>query len=369
MISYLKTTLLLLFLPVYAAFAQVTFVDAVSKQPVPSASIYHSDGNLIGFSNKDGILELIPEVKDKNLDLSKISVQHISYENASFSIANLKQKQTLDLIPITNVINEITVSSAIPDYYRLRGYFRTLETYDLKHKSFSDGIVEYYIPTKKGQIKYRLLDYRVYRDSAVVDDYDEKMGPFFQAPRVAKLFAGTLADRLTAYDFVQEATDEVSLVKKGEKVGNLNLSDANDRASLYIDYVAPDSAKLQKIFRIEANIRMAVSIENFTLRPIASLTAADLTNVYQAVGGSIKRKAEHGYVPYEVINEFYTMERAAISKAEYKKLERSLRRSLYKVEPKSVYKEDFWNQLAPYHIPPINESLAKQLDTNLKLVK
>lgn len=367
MTTSIKLLISLVFSQLYTAQAQVFFLDSVSQLPIPAVNIYHSEGNLIGFTNKDGLLEFIPEVKNQNLKSATITAQHLSYGTKTIRIIN--EQQIVKLSPKTNQIKEINLAQPSADYVSLKGYYRSLETFNLRHKAYSDGIVEFYIPLRKGKIKYRLIDYRIYRDSAVVDDYNDKMGPFFQAPRVVDLYAGLLADRLKKIEVIESSNTDRKLLKKGVEVGNIIISEKGETARLYIDHVLPDSSYLEKIFRIEAKIRKDVSIENYTLRPFESLSPKDLRSVYQAISGSIKRKAEHGHIPYEVINEFYVIERSFLSREEYKKIDTDLIRNIYKIQPKSKYTHAFWEGLDTSGISVIPKNLTSQLGRNLQLVE
>lgn len=364
----LKLFLCLLLLPIKSLMAQVQFIDEVSLQPIPSVNVYHQKGNLIGFSTKEGILEFIPEGKAKISYPLQIHVQHVSYENATLQIANENDKKTIRLKPRANVLPEIVMNKPDAAFVCIRGYFRSLETYNLEHKYFADGIMEFYIPLKKGRVKYKLLDYRVYRDSAVVKEYNEKMGPFFQAPRVVDIAAGKMLDRLTKLQQIETSDSSISLQKKNSEVGHVLIAKSQNSLSFYQDEVLPDTVRFQKIFRLEAKIRHAASIENYASTSLNTVSAKDLQNVYQLITGSIKRKAEFGHIPYEVINEFYVMDRSFLSESAYKKIESELTKNVYKVPAHSRYKERFWENLTPYDIAPINQGLATQLGKNLKLV-
>ena len=364
----LKFCLLLLLLPIRSIMAQVQFMDERSEQPIPSVNVYHKKGNLIGFSTKEGFLEFIPEGKNNISYPLEVYIQHVAYENATLKIANAQDKQTLRLIPRENRLPEIVMRRPDAEFVCIRGYFRSLETYNLQHKYFADGIMEFYIPLQKGTVRYKILEYRVYRDSAVVKDYNEKMGPFFQAPRVVDITAGKLSDRLTKLEQRAMSDSSMSLQKKNTEVGYMRASKQHNSLSFYQDEILPDSLKLQKIFRLEAKVRHAVTIENYANPLWSDVRPQDLKDVYQVVSGSIKRKAEFGHIPYEVVNEFYVMDRRFLTAAAYKKIRSQLTRNSYKVPLKSNYKERYWENLAPYAIAPINPGLAVQLGNNLKLI-
>lgn len=368
MIRLVKSLVLFLFIPVQFSLAQVVFMDSDTKLPIPSVNVYNGTGNLIGFSNKEGRMELIPEIKLDKAYQMELSVQHVSYESKVLKLA--KDEQVVLLQARENQLREVVVSSKPnAEFLCVKGYFRSLETFNLKHKYYSDGIVEFYIPLKKGKVKYRLVDYRIYQDSAVVIDYRQKMWTFFQTPRIAEIFAGRLMDRMADYTLQKVTDKKFRILKKGSEVGHIISPKESESVSFYIDHVLPDSVKLEKVLSIEAKIRHDVYIENYSQVPFEELSPKDLLNVYQLVTGTIKRKAEFGHIPYEVMNEFHVMEQHFLSAKEYKTLESKLIKNFNKTSDKSSFSRPFWEELEAFNISPINKGLEAQLDKNLKLVE
>jgi hypothetical protein len=349
--------------------AQLAFFDNETNLPIPSVNVYDSNGNLIGFSDKDGKMDFIPEIRSLIVYPIDILVQHVSYDPQKIRITSNEIKQSILLYPRENKLKEVEiVNSPTADFLCLKGYYRSLETFNLKHKYFSDGIVEFYIPLKKGKVKYRILNYRIFQDSAVADEYNKKMWTFFTTPRMAEIFTGKLMDRLKNYELKEVSDRRTELIKKGKVVGYISPSLDKQSVSYYVDQVLPDSVKLEKILNIEAKTRHDVYIENYSNCEISDLSPKDLKNVYQLVTGSLKRKAEYGHIPYEVMNEFYVMDREFLSAKEYKVLESTLVKNFNKTYDKSRFSEHFWEVLGAYNIPPVNDGLAKQMGHNLKLV-
>ena len=366
----LKTCLFLCLLYWQQASAQQVFIDQSSNLPIPSVNIYNSKGNLIGFSNKDGLLELIPELKNKLSYPLEIYAQHIAYSSKSFQVSSSNAEQQLYLTARANLLEEILVSKPSSAYVCLRGYFRSLETFNLQHKYFAEGIIAYYIPLqKKGKVKYRLLDYRIYRDSTVVDDYNEKMSAFIMAPHIPQLTYGKLKDRLLKYEILEKDKQNFQILKKNAVVGSIQSNATAGSLSFYLDGVLPDSVAFKKLFRLEAKVRHEVFLENYSNTSLANASAKDLSTVYQLITGSIKRKAEHGHIPYEVINELYILDRKFLAEPAYKQIESSLQKSIYYVPKKSQYSHAFWEAIDPAIIGSLNSGVAKQLGQNLKLVE
>lgn len=369
MIRLVKLVILFFFIHVHSLLAQVVFVDSTTKLSIPSVNVFNINGNLIGFSNKNGMMELIPEMKTGVMYPLDISVQHVSYESKSFKASKNGAEQVVFLQPRTNQLKEVVISvPPAAEFLCIKGYFRSLETFNLKHKYYSDGIVEFYVPLKKGKVKYRLVDFRVYQDSAVTEDYRQKMWTFFQTPRIAEIFAGKLIDRLADYTLRKISDKNFKLLKKESEVGHITSAESGS-VSFYVDHILPDTVRLEKVLSIEAKLRHDVYIENYSHGPIEDLSPKDLLNVYQLVTGTIKRKAEYGHIPYEVMNEFYVMQTELLSAKEYQVIEPSLLKNFNKASEKSVFSKPFWNDLDAYNISPTNSSLEAQLGQNLKLLK
>lgn len=348
--------------------AQIQFVGAQNKLPIPSLNIYNEKGTLIGFTDKTGVTQFLDNgVKKQKLPLA-VTVQHISYENKTFSLVSLDDKQLYFLESRPQVLKEVTVTAKPKEVVVLKGYFRSLETFNHQYKYFSDGIVEFYIPLKKGKPKYRLIDYRVFVDSIVAKDYNAKMRSFFQIPRITEIDNRKLADRLNDLVKENDTSSRIRLLKKGNEVGHLTTDADRSNVQLYLDKVLPDTVVNEKLFSLEAKTFHEVTIENYNATELNSMTPFNLTALYQNIVASLKRKKEYGHIPCEILNEFYVMENGYITEEEYKSNQKGLTKSIYTTLQKSNYKTRFWEKLEDYHIPAINDGLVKQLGENLQLI-
>jgi len=349
--------------------AHIRFIDTESQLPIPTLNIYHETGTLIGFTDKNGVLQFLERVDVTRLLPMTISVQHISYITDTIPISTLDVQQVYEITPRTNIIDDVFVSAKSQEVIVLKGYYRSLETFDLQHKYFSDGIIEFYIPLLKGKPKYKLIDYRIFIDSAVVADYDSKMGPFFQIPRVTEMDSETLSNKLAELTQENSGTNRVRLKKDGQEVGYLTKSTDGGNLQFYIDKVLPDTVVKEKLFRIEARTLQKVHIENYASTMVDHITPFDLTSIYQNIVATIKRKSEYGHLPYEALNEFYVLERRYISSKEYKSIEKNLTKSIYKTPNKSSYSIRYWEDLGMSDIPAIPTGLKVSLGDSMRLVE
>jgi len=343
-------------------------VDDYNKLPIPSLNIYNEKGVLLGFTDKAGIARFLGSESQRQKKNLRITVQHISYETKTFSLESLDDKQIYSLSLRPLVLNEIAVNAKPKEVVLLKGYFRSLETFNQRHKYFSDGIVEFYIPLKKGKPKYRLVDCRVFMDSSVVKEYNTKMGPFFQIPRFTEIESRNFADRLN--DMVKEnnRSNRISLLKKAHEVGYLTIDADRSNIQLYLDRVLPDTVVNEKFFSLEAKTFHEVTVENYSGTELNTITPFNLTSIYQNIVASLKRKSEYGHIPCEIINEFYILESEYLTSDEYKSNQKGLLKNIYTTPKKSNFRKRFWVDVEEYHIPPINDGLAKQLGESLKLI-
>src|SRR5690606_6693605 len=95
----------------------------------------------------------------------------------------------------------------------------------------------------------------------------------------------------------------------------------------------------------------------------------NITSIYENIVASIKRKEEFGHIPYEVINEFFVMEKEFISLENYKKIERTLAKNRYIKPSKSKYSYQYWTKLSQYNIPKFNVGLHDILGIQLIEIK
>lgn len=349
--------------------AQLYLVDSIDHFPISGANIYNPKGDLIGFSNKQGLFIVLEGSQVEQHSPLQLTVQHVSYDTKIIKLPSLHVHTTISLNPRSIKLDDVIVSVKAKEVIVLKGYYRSLETFNHQHKYFSDGIIEFYIPLKGGKPGYKLIDYRVFMDSTVVTDYNEKMGPFFQISRVPEINRRKLSDRLMHLVQENDGTNRTHLIKKGDHVGYLTKSSDGNSLQFYMDKVLPDSIIKKKLFRIEAHTLQEVNVENYSSTAVNKITPFNLISIYQNEVGTIKRKSEYGHIPYEGLNEFYVTEHRHISLDEYKSIQKTLIKSIYKTQTKSFYTHQFWEDLDQYHIPPINSGLATQLDQNLKIIK
>lgn len=158
---------------------QAVFQDSISALPIGGVNIYNKEGNFIAFTDVHGTLQFVEGFDQNQESIFPVTIQHISYESKVVPIELFRNSEIITLIPRSILLDDIVVSAKQPDVLCIRGYFRTLETFNLKHKYYIDGIIEYYIPTNGKKVRFKLIDYRIFCDSLVLEEFKDKMGNNF----------------------------------------------------------------------------------------------------------------------------------------------------------------------------------------------
>lgn len=132
----------LLFLCRLVGFAQkVMLTDSISQNPVGYATVYDTNGTVIGRSDIGGHICL-----QKGCEYH---ISHISYEPKGF-VHN--GDSIILLSPSSFNLSEVSVTAKRKKYYHCKVYFRSIEHVDSCLKYYMDGIREFFIDTKSKKV-------------------------------------------------------------------------------------------------------------------------------------------------------------------------------------------------------------------------
>ena len=318
MIIYIKV-IFILFISIYSlkCNSQTIFQDTVSSLPIGGLSIYNKNGNLVAFTDVQGSIRFL-DSSDQNLEnYFPISTQHISYESKVITIDLFKKNKTIKLTPKPILLEEILVQTKSPDVIIIKGFFRSLETFNLQHKYFIDGIIEYYIPTNGNKVKFKLIDYRVFCDSTVIEEFRNKMGNYFGINFIPKISKNSVLLSSPNYKIQDKENNKSDILKGNVKAGYIVCTKDPEQLQICIDLISSKTPKQEKIFRLEAKTYSNIIVENYSSTCISNIDTKNLISTYQNLTGSIKRKPEFGHLPYESSIEFYILERSSLSFKEF----------------------------------------------------
>ena len=133
---------LILFLTRLAGFAQqVMLADSITKNPICYATVYDTNGTVIGRSDMGGCIHL-----EKGFEYH---ISHISYEPRSLVY---NDDGIIFLSPSSYELSEVNVTAKKKKYYHCKVYFRSIEHVYSYLKYYMDGIREFHIDTKSKKV-------------------------------------------------------------------------------------------------------------------------------------------------------------------------------------------------------------------------
>ena len=132
----------ILFLTSLVGYAQqVMLADSVNKNPVSYATVYDTNGTVIGRSDMGGYIKL-----QKGFEYN---ISHIGYEPRNIICNN---DSIIFLSPSSYKLSEVNITARKKKYYHCKVFFRRIEHVDSCLKYYMDGIREFYIDTKSKKV-------------------------------------------------------------------------------------------------------------------------------------------------------------------------------------------------------------------------
>ncbi len=339
------------------ANAQVRLLDEDTRTPIAYATVMNK-GKLVCYSDTAGYVKL-PADSD-----AAISIQHIAYQTYEGSAKELPKE--ILLTPIHYNLSDIEVKATHPDYIRLKGYFRSYEVNSEKKDStlkyFVDGIVEYYIPVKKGKVKHRIIEYRSFEDRSF---QDEKSIPLMAdldlgKPEIPKIVMGTPrveSDILSSKKYQQ--TKDGGIMIKGVLAGVMKTDSLHHRL-MSINWVAPRDKISISLFGLYS-VQVTKDIYTVYSKLINdSFSWSGLMSQSDYQKWEFKTRKKHDIL-VETYSEFYVQEHDLVTKDALKDLDLV---SGNKVPDSHNYASTYWN--ASY-IPHNNAYVENMLTHVMKM--
>ena len=162
------------------------------------------------------------------------------YNNIETSVANVKLNWVVRLPPRSIALKEVSISNKGTEHTQLTAYFRVYQSYQTQPKYFVDGIVDYYISKKTGEIKLSVKEYRVFENQNLIEKYKLKSGLINEPPKTIRisnreLLAGLEKD----YHLIKDGQN-CEIFKQNAKVGYIKKDTINGVVNCYIDKIAPE---------------------------------------------------------------------------------------------------------------------------------
>lgn len=229
--------------------AQVKFVDNENKFVIPYVQLISEKGIVLAISNIEGIVFIDSLVNLK----TKITVSHPSYYEKTINKDNLKNA-SLYLIPKRITLNEVVVNASKKqiDYTVLKGFFRSYQIENNVPKFYSDGIVEFYIPTKENKkTKENILEHRTFRNKKLVENRKKRTFDIpmenFDIPYISN--TTTLDNLENSYSIEKTGKYQYKIVNENQVLGAIRIDSLNKLTNLNVDIFLKNKNRIRKIFK------------------------------------------------------------------------------------------------------------------------
>lgn len=315
------------------------------------------NGRVLGETTINGTFDFGKKLKDNTL----IELSHISYKNLIITYKQLTNKKVVELHENTNFLQEITINSKTnKEYLVLKGYFRSYQLDDNIPKSFSEGLVEYFIPLNRGRLKVNVISTRSFKNENIYKN--SKLGRkkrIKSGDRTGPPYISTKTILNQEKIKLNSIKENGMIIKENDTVGVVYKDFLN--TSVLLDVISPKNKYTKSLlgFKTEfVNLRIKESYIN------KSKKWNDKSNL---IHRSEYRKQYAYYkknklpIKIESYHDFYVLEKKYISKKEIKRLETS---SFFGAR-KSSYKRKFWLDEKLKNIPKLPTFIKSLLNTKL----
>lgn len=268
------------------------------------------------------------------------------------------------VVPLVEV--RVTAQQKMYDYLVLRGYFRTYQSYNGEPKYFSDGIIDYYIPKKGGNITYKLVEYRVFGNKKLIQSQKLSSSFYNEPPRVPALrFENIINGRKVSYILKNISETEAHIQKGNAVVGYIKKNAKQGISEIFVDNLAPDSVNTKKILWLTANIIKNDELEVYGTDKSELYTKENLVAFYKNNVGEYRTKKKADYKKIEFLSEFFVVSKSYLNKDEFADIKE--KKSSIFIDEKSSISSSYLKNLDNWNIPFLNKGIQNSLKGDLEL--
>jgi len=343
------------------AQAQIRITDQTDSQPVAFAHLLTDDGKLAATSDMNGVVDTTMLGKTLLTGNNHISIQQIAYETLIVSSAELRNAHILGMkrriISLPEVI--IDRKSKEVQYIVLKGFFRSYHLENGTPKFYSDGIGEYYISTDGKDIKFKMREFRTFRnDSQIVKVKKRTFVVVIGMICIPQLNKGkNLSDQLGKnYSFIPTPSG-ADIIRDKVKAGFVRITPSTGSIQTNIDLLSP---KKEKVFSLLNYIVRTVSnnhSEVFRTTDLNQLTYDNLESITNTADVYFKHKKDPVDVENTGLSEFYIYETTIIPKSSLK----GIKFNGLGLRHTHSYTHEYWKELPMHHIPPLSKNIEEAL--------
>lgn len=347
------------------AQAQIRITDQTDNQPVAFAHLLTDDGKLAATSDMNGVVDTTLLGKSLLTGNNHISIQQIAYETLIVSSAELRNAQILSMkrriISLPEVI--IDRKSKEVQYQVLKGFFRSYHLENGTPKFYSDGIGEYYISTDGKDIKFKMREFRTFRNNSQI--VKVKKRTFVVAigmicvPQLNK--GKNMTEQLGKnYSFITTPSG-ADIISGKVKAGFVRINSATGSTQTNIDRLIPEKEKRLSLFNYTIRIVERNQSEVFRTTDLNQLTYDNLESLTNTGRVYFKHKKDPVDVENTGLTEFYVYETRIVPKSSLK----GIKFNGLGLRHTHSYTHEYWKELSIHHIPPLSKNIEEALGKSL----
>lgn len=320
---------------------QTRFIDEESKNGIPNIKLIGENGVILGLTDDNGTFYL----SNKNKELSpkiKLEIYHPDYQYSVIHKEDIDKKKFIFLKKAKPIDEIIITAKKIYDYTVLKGYYMSYNLIDDVPVSFSDGIIEYFIPNKKlASVKSQLISCRYFVNEDFIKNYKKIKSGLTSIEIDGNILPFNFDDEILVNDWQNISINNEDLLRKNIKIGNIKSDDEN--ITLNLVYNTPTNTEIKKLLGIQSEIINHTQIERFKKTENKALNIKNLLFVSRYYNNIITNKKLNSEINNKVFDEFHTLEVSQITKEEYQKLKKevsTIGKTNYEQTPKFIKNND-----------------------------
>lgn len=346
------------------AYSQHTVRDSLTHEKISFVEIYSDNGNLIGLTNSQGEIstQLNSEISASKTNF--LTFIHPTFNNKIIPVKLFKNNPIVYLSPIIIELKEVVI---VPKpkkykYLKLKGYFRSIQINDDKPQYFIDGIVEYYISVKSGNVKNRIVSNRSFENKSIKQISSSFHFSVAGAPMFNKFF--TYKNLIGQYDFDSSNGESIKLIDKKERKEKGVFKTLNEDSVMQLEIISKENPKIMSLFGVESNFNNYTVNTVYSTNNIEKMDLDNLTYFKEIRNYNVKRKKEEKYTRIDATHEFFLIEKEYVNEIGSKGSE-----SFYFFLKPSNYLEDYWKSIDNELFQPLPKSLEAYIEQNLIEIK
>ncbi len=345
--------------------SQTILKDNDNFEIIPGAHIINSKAQIIGVSNMDGTIFIYPDYRGTS---DSVTIEHIAYEAKSTTLQDINSNEKFYLKVDIKELPGVTISpTKTYDYLVIKGYYRSYQLNDKVPIYYSDGIIEYYIPTKnKDGIKYKLLHNRSYKNEKLLSLEKQRVVTVsVKSTGVSNYGYYWVPYNKSLYKILSNDNKKYFITDKKENyAGEIFIDKSKQSSELYINGLTPDSIRTVSLFGYTVITSQELYSQKMNTSDIENTNLSNLSSLKLIHKIDFKHKKDKRFTNIDGFDEFHVIEVYNVNKKDLK------RRELLNnyTQQLSTNKEDFsWLEEFSEYIPQLNKSIENMLHNELEI--